>query len=230
MNLRCCMAGLVLALVGSGFCQATSLAIVNAGFEDPPLALGGSTSNTTPGWTGAPSIGAGNWYGVAHELFAAPEGVNSGYVRLPIAQKLGDVLSSNTQYTLSFWVAGDARPDHNPDAFRVELLASELTELNLTDLSKGTVLAELTGPIVAGQYQQHVLDYTALNGNPFLGQHLAIRLSQIVLLPNPDPLRPSSDYDDIQLTATLVPEPTGLVTVALGATIAIVGRWFRRRG
>ena|SRR3972149_669984 len=112
MKLRRCSAYLLLTIANTVHCQASSIAIMNAGFEDPPLALGGFTSNTIPGWTGAPPIG-------------------------------------------------------------VQL---------------------------------------ALDGNPLLGRQLAIRLSQIVLLPNPDPLVPVADYDDIQLLGLDRPTKRGRPT------------------
>ena len=165
-----------------------SIAIVNAGFENPLLGDNRFTNNAIPGWTGTDS-GATNNFGVFNPptfFFPAeaPEGQNVAYIeRGAIFQTLTDTLTPG-DYTLTVRV-GDSLID--PDSpFMVQLRAGS------------TVLAQTSTPGPAnGTFTMVTVNYSAGVGDPLLGQALEIRFIDNLSDKSSEPY-----FDSVQLIFT----------------------------
>lgn len=202
-----------------------------------------TTGGAVPGWqiydpngiiAGFPNAGftdaaVGVWNVPAAAYPAeAPQGSNVGYTYLfpstipvgsgvvGLSQTLANALSPNTSYTLMVDV-GNAQsysvPELNLDynlagfgGYRVDLmagtniLASDINSLNLAEGTFGT----------------STVSFTTGANNPFLGQPLAIRLTNLNQAAGTE-----VDFDNVRLDATAVPEPAStlglLVLGSLGA-------------
>jgi len=211
----------VAVLLSSAPVQSVPLSIQNPSFEDFVLADGGWMTeggglvgygwNTDPEpyTTGSLWVGAFNPNAAQHPG-GAPDGVNVAYSAGPtIYQTLGDVLTANTEYTLLVDIGYSIGASFM--GYHVRLLAG------------GSLLAEDNNSeaVWAGSFSTSVVTYTALPGDPLLGQPLEIRLD----IANPGEGN-ETNFDNVRLSA--IPEPTTALLLATGlAGLAVAGR--RRR-
>ena len=138
-----------------------------------------------------------------------PDGVNVAYSSGPtISQTLSDVLTANTHYSLMVDIGNVLYTDYG--GYNIGLYAG------------GSLIASdnNTIPVADGTFATAVVQYTALPGNPLLGQLLEIRL-------NTAGLGPDTDFDNVRLSATVVPEPvSSTLFIVGGATLGF--RRFRK--
>lgn len=219
MNRRLILLGVVsLAVLNGTSVRAVDLAITNAGFEDPALAVGIFTSGGIVGWSNSPGT-SGSWRpnSPSHFTTPVPEGGQVGYINsTSIAQGLTDTLQVGS-YDLSLQVG--RRVDGFVGNTTVQLFAGGTVANG--DVTGGTLLSSASlafANIVAGTFQPLTLNYVAAINDPSLGQNLAIRIvktsgSQI-------------DFDAVRLqsNAVTVPEsPTGIFA-AIGLIAFVVGK------
>jgi hypothetical protein len=186
--------------------SATSIVVLNPGFENPALTSGSfNTGNTITNWT-ATGVDTGVFHPVSSQLVPT-EGVQVGYSNNgSVTQVLSATLTANTAYTLN--VDFLSRKDCCPwPGARLDFIAGSTTEatLQLASLAPGAV-------------QTSTILFTPLPGDPNLGQPLAIRIAVI------NTGTGQIDFDNVRLDGTSLavvgtPEPgtTGL----LGAGIAL---------
>ena len=225
--------------------QAANIAIVNSSFEDT---TGQSVSNEftfgiPTGWTAydpsniIPNAGVfpGTLEPNGVDFFntTAPDGNRVGILfnstsqgdgEYGFIQTLGTTLSANTSYSLTAQVGNIASGNalngafFNLDEFpgyRVELLAG------------GVVIAldnnSLTIP--EAEFSLSTVNFITGAAHAQLGQDLAIRLVNTNIIPDGFTQATSPDlevdFDDIQLTATPVPEPSSILLSSLGFTILL---------
>jgi len=243
---------LVAGALASPLASAAPIAIANAGFEADAAANGAFVVLTPQGWSvyDPSSIidGASNAVGVIFpnvggEYFpgGAPEGNNAALVFLAggqaaeagLQQTLSATLQANTRYTLSVQVgniaSGTSLPGSSGGAgvffdldgfpgYRIDLMAG------------GTVLASddntLAGAIPEGEFRLSSFDFVTGLVHAQLGEELGIRLVNLKAPGTADVPNIEVDFDDVQLTASSVPEPS---TLALLLGAAIFGYARRRR-
>ena len=211
--LRISAAVIVLASVGGG--RADDIAIVNAGFEDPPLEEGDWTESA-PGWTngyyalqGDPSewlpTSPDHYAGCAHpetggEGYAAGaiQGTNVAYSfgedwgggeedEVGLGQVLSETLRPFTRYVLSVQVG-------NPLVNAVENGASE-GDHRIELLAGGVLLAYDSGPTPdSGEWEVCGLTYDSDDAHAQLGQSLEIRL-----IAEAPPTLFEVNFDDVHL-------------------------------
>jgi len=216
--------------------HAQSIIITNASFESPvtpSTTFSGSMSTAPPGWA-VYNLGATNnlrQFGVLNPtgtLFfpgGVPHGSNVGVVFLQnttsiaeagLQQTLSSTLQLNTTYTLQVAVgniARDPRPPFNAfnfngfPGYRIDLLAG--TTVIASDLN-------LLAP-AEGAFLTSTLNATIGDVRQFAGQPLGIRLVNL----NGSGIE--VNFDDVRLQATPVPEPTGLLLIAI-ATVGAAAR------
>ena len=172
---------------------ATSIPIVNPGFEADVLPPGGIL-NTISGWLATSGGGDGVFHPTAAQYpSGVPEGVNIAYVNLSgnfVRQVLAEALQANTSYRLE--VAVGRRMDEAFAGYRVQLLAG------------GVLLAEDNSSLTPapGQFLVSTVNYTAGASDPQLGRPLEIALRSPGVQAN---------FDDVRLTAgTCLPDATTL--------------------
>jgi len=232
-----------LGLFSSGFlcpsvASAVQVAITNPGFEDPVL-NDGISSPITPGWGGpyGPDYpGPPGFYGFGWSLNPstsdmnggnAPEGNNMGAaiqigeggnnIPTPLYQQTAALLTANTLYTLHVAVG---HPIPNAPTFGAPITYAGYTvELD----AGGSVLTmdNSSVSIAQGDYQYIDVTFTALPGDPQLGQPVVIQLSSPGLA-----TYNGAYFDNVTLTATPVPEPATIALFGLGV-IALID--IRRR-
>lgn len=199
----------VVLLVGSGYSPARGgfIPVVNAGFENPVVGEGLSSSGAVPGW-----VRLGTSFTIINPtavMFSgqAPEGENIAELAgaSSLTQTLSATLDVNTTYTLTAQV-GD-RTLLTFAGYSVELLAG------------GTVIASSTDAFVPanGTFSLATVTYTTGVADPHLGTTLGIRLRATDATFSG--LR-RTYFDDVKLfadtpgTPNPVPAPAGLVLVA----------------
>jgi len=210
------------ALLAASIAGAASIPVLNFSFETPAQVDGGFTSGSIPNWTGASSGGVFN--PTTTQLSPPTDGVQVGYINanfgtpLTISQLLSAILTVDTTYTLQ--VDFLARKDC--------CLPWGGSEIDL--VAGSTVLASSTtasGALAAGAIQTSTVTFTALSGDPHLGQTLEIR---IIDLGQVSTGQGQIDFDNVRLDASgavsTAPEPGSL---ALTVSVAALGVLFRRR-
>lgn len=217
--------------------RAAALVVTNPSFETPNTANGTFSGNSTTGPTGwgwsvynTGPTNSNRFFGVwdptgTPSFGAIPHGQQVGVVFLDDAlsleaglrQTLGDTLQLMTEYTLTVGV-GNFAPSPGGDpwnftgfpGYRVELLAGS------------TVLATDNNTLAPGEgiFQTSTVTFTTGGSHANAGQALAIRL---VSLNGPGV---EVNFDNVNLNAETVPEPTSLALLACGA---LLGLQVRRR-
>ncbi len=191
-------AALVLALVAP--LASAQLTIVNARFEEPAYGPGGFGSSGTPGWV--LHSGSGSW-GSFHPTmsswgYTAPEGKQLLYTNGVVCQQtLADVVEEGMTYTLEVDVVN--RPIYGSMKYIIQLVFGD------------TVVAqdvESLAPPVGGSLTS-TLTYTALAGDPLIGQSITIRLGGSGTQCN---------FDNVRLNG--VPNPGSLALIGLGGLVA----------
>jgi hypothetical protein len=173
----------------AGRVQASPIVVANPSFEVPVIAADGAVTNVgVVGWTLANAAFAFN----PTAANATPtDGTNVLFLQATgsASQTLAAVLTANTLYSLLVDVG--SRADFNFSfGYTVELLAGS------------TVLGTDNAPVPAsGTWAQASIQYTALAGDPLLGQALAIRLTNV-------PSGSSTTLmDNVRLDGSLVQPP-----------------------
>jgi hypothetical protein len=199
-------------------CTAASIPIVNAGFETPLLPNNSQTANSLPGWTGTDfsyeyNFGVFNPAGSVWMGGAAAEGFQHAYaVAGGIFQVLPALLAADTKSTVTGYVSDGPFPPYVGSSLQFRAGTAILAEGR--DPNSGT-----------NRWHPVTVEYTALAGDPNLGQPLAIHFYDLggtaVFL------------DDVKLEAvsvapSAVPEPGSWLTLAGGLTAAVLRRRYLR--
>jgi hypothetical protein len=184
--------------------RAGSIPIVNASFEDPVTS--GFTSSGATGWT-LSGTGGGVWNINADPLgfwtVPAPEGNQIGWLSpapapggpATYSQVLSSVLQADTTYTLTGEVG-------HPIGFG----ATNGTVYTVSLLAGTNVLASISGTGPEGSFAPFTVTFDS-HGSSFVGQSLEIELSSS---------KAQTGFDAIALTASAVPEPSGIFLLACG--------------
>jgi hypothetical protein len=241
-------------LIKAPVAKAVSLSINNPSFENPTIPPSQFTDELDffklgvnppiPGWqiydpngmiaaadpnTNYPKVGIGRTQAISLPG-GPPDGVNNAFVNLPpasvgigngvvgLTQTLTSTLTPNTTYTLkvdvgnlqSFILNGNAYDFNGFPGYRAEILAG------------GDVLAVDNNTLTPaeGKFLTSVVSYTASSNDPNIGKPLQIRLINIDTGPGTE-----VDFDNVQLDATDVPEPTstlGFLVVGAVGTISSI--------
>lgn len=179
--------------------------ITNFSFEDPAIAPGSFTTGSINGWNQI--SGSNSLYGVVYFTTTsvinptAIDGNQTAALREGsgiLGQTLGINLTANTPYTLSIWIG--ARTDFPYAGYTFGFFTSA-----------GTALVTETNAVtpVAGTWVNRILTFTALTGNPNLGQPLQIRFGET------EPSTSSQTVFD-KVTLDVVPEPSAVVLTIVG--------------
>jgi RHS repeat-associated protein len=159
--------------------SATPVAVTNPSFETPVLGAGQFATGNFPGWTVTGT--AGPYHPTAAQFpGGVPDGQNIAFDNGgTIAQVLSAPLTAATHYVLQVDVGESLDVGLAP--FSVELWA-------------GGLLASASTPLPAdGAFTTVTVTYDALDGSPFLGQLLEIRLISAGA---------QVSFDNVRLTAT----------------------------
>ena len=214
--------------------SADLITVANPGFEDTSgqTTFNEFTFGTPAGWTihdPVGAIGAGFFTGTLEpngvDFFngPAPEGIKvsilfnsagQGTGEYGYEQSLADVLTANTNYTLSVDVGNIASGFSQDGTFfdlsefpgyRVELLAGDQV---IASDNNSHAIAE-------GEFETATVQFTTGSSHALLGQALGIRLVNLNEIPDGFTQQNSPDlevdFDNVRLDATSIPEPTGLI-------------------
>ena len=190
---------------------AGPISILNHSFEDHGFLAEGGFDNVLNDWNGNSA------YGTMNPTAAQITGEDPGYVAWSngtnLSQVLGEVLTANMLYTLQVLVGDRSDEPFPASGYSVQLVAD------------GNILAEDNNTLtpIDGGFVESEVQFTALAGNPNLGENLEIHLNHLggvgqVL------------WDNVRLdaslaTATAVPEPGTATLVGIG----VLGLAFYRR-
>lgn len=188
---------LLLSLIANS-AFATPVSINNASFESQVLSDGAYVVGIA-GWSNS----SGGVFNATAAQFpgGVPDGQNFAWLNGGSAsQTLTANLTANSEYTLSVGVGErlDSSVSYKFPGYSVSLLAG------------GHVLAtesSLNPP--PGSFLTSTLHFTALSGNPYLGQSLAIQLTANGT---------QVEFDNVRLNVSPVPEPEiyGMMLMGLG--------------
>jgi hypothetical protein len=205
---------LLLAILALSFiaapAHADTIAITDPSFESPlvpPITGCGGTCAFTasiPGWMISPGGIAGQFQPGSSAFFTVPlpDGNTVAYSNgSTISQTLSATLAPNTTYTLSVDVG--RRVDASLTNFEIDLLAG------------GNIFAFQTfsNGFTPGTFALESLSFTT-GANVLPGQQLGIAFS------NPFPVQ--LNYDNVQLSASPVPEPGSLALLATGLGLFVL--------
>ncbi len=190
------------ALLCSASASATPVTITNPGFEAVALKVTGYVPYI-PGWNtgpGFPAESVGTFApGPRQYPGGIPEGNNVAYTKGPwISQVLPTTLQPGVIYTLMADVG-----------YRLDNSSGAFTGYTISLLAGNTVVASSSaGTPAAGQFITALASFTALAGDPLIGQTLQILLS--VNRPYPYQV----NFDNVRLDASVIPQsqaPTSAV-------------------
>lgn len=196
---------LALTLAASMSANAAPVSIVNPSFEHQVLADGAWTSGSGQMYGWIQSTGGVINPTTANFSNPVPDGNNTAWLNSSSAtQTLSTALTANMAYTLMVDV-GD-RKDGNFPGYRVSLWAGN------------NLLASESSLVPNDGFLTSTVNYTALAGNPFLGQALKIELHSNGIQVN---------FDNVRLDVSPVPEPETYALMLAG--LGLVGFAVRRR-
>ncbi|HPF37570.1 MAG TPA: hypothetical protein P5081_08485 [Phycisphaerae bacterium] len=213
---------LLMTLTTAPFAVAVDIPIVNAGFEDNPVAMGCFAVFTPNGWNifdPGGIQGGGDVVGGLHPAGgpyfpAAPEGDHVAIVFLQgdvggspmgLSQSLGETLQPNQRYTLSVEI-GDIASGTGPPpcdvfgffdldgfpGYQVQLLAG------------GGIIAQdensLAPLLDDGVFMETTIEVVIDDEHPLLGQQLEIRLINLNMIDTPEHPGIEVDFDNVRLT------------------------------
>ena len=243
-------------VLGSSSQAQQGLSIVNPGFEADVIAAGTFQVPIPQGWSVYDPTSIINQSNNAVGLIrptaglqtyfpgGTTEGNNAALVFLAgaepgeagLQQTLSSTLVANTRYTLTVDIgniasgtsvagsAGGGGVFYDLDGFpgyRLDLLAA------------GAVIGSdnnsLAGSVPEGEFRTASFNVDIGAAHPQLGQALSIRLVNLHA-PETVPGVPNIevDFDNVQLTATVIPEPSTLTLLALGAGCGLLRRKTRQ--
>ncbi|MBS1826335.1 MAG: PEP-CTERM sorting domain-containing protein [Acidobacteria bacterium] len=184
------------------------LTVANHSFESPTLGTVGGASGIISSWTGSVGSSSLTLRPSAAQLSGGPaDGLQVLYMNLGSRfQTLADVLTANTVYTLS--VAVGNRNDLS--------MASYLFTLEAGSTVIATASAPPNSIPADGDMDDVTISYTALAGDPLLGQALTIRLSHVVGTNDNHALYDNVRLDASAITTGDVPEPASMLLAAAG--------------
>jgi hypothetical protein len=206
-------------LVAVGALMGAPVPITNGNFETPALANDGDfTTGSITGWNHV--SGAGTVFGVTRLTTASitPRSIDGNQVAFlregtgVLGQTLAINLTANTTYTLNIWIG--RRSDIAFAGYTFGLFAGGAALVTETDAVTPT----------AGTWVNRILTFTALAGNPNLGQPVEIRFGETV----PSGLS-QTVFDSFSLDASPVPEPSTMSILLLGGAAIGGARVLRRK-
>ncbi len=191
---------LAMLLMVTAVASAESIAVVNAGFEDPAQDPGGWT-NTLPGWDGPTN--AGDSF-IEYINGFKSEGVNHlGMAQgAEVSQNLGVAVLPNTTYTLTVGVGrrnGSFTQAGNISAYGLYVGGDK--EAGGTLLAEGTYDAS---PLADLTYVDQTLTYTTGAAVPAGNLYISLRSAGVN----------RAHFDNVRLSA--VPEPSSMALGLLG--------------
>lgn len=225
----CLAVVVVCSLVVTG--QAMSIAISNSSFENPVQGDGGYGVAGVPGWTtaGGPAIGTqdadnGKYLGTSPNtpgtLPAPAAGLQFAYVEMggtsnltgTLSQTLGSYgITSNTQYTLD--VAVGQPLDATYSSYSVQLM-----------VNGNPVGTAVDPPAVHGAFVGATVSFSTGANDPLAGDNFTIVLTG-TSVGNATGAHAQVNFDNVQLFANTVPEPS---TISL-AVVGLAGMLLVRR-
>jgi hypothetical protein len=210
-NQRHLASGLLVAVLASSAASASragSIPVVNASFEEPSYAPNGFGPAT--GWVSSGPGGGGAFHPViGTSVNSVPDGVQVGYAgdfsnAGALFQDLGVGVVDGATYDLTLYVG--SRKEGTDATYLIELLAG------------GSTIGSVSGEVSTGTGDFFTVSLTATGAG---SGDLGIRLSQV----GPG----QTLFDELQLTASAVPEPSGLVMLSAGPLVLLMGYGWRRR-
>lgn len=206
---------LAAALLFSASALADSVTIANPGFEAVGLRPTGYVPYI-PGWntgTGFPAEAVGTFFpGAGQYPGGIPEGNNVAYTKGPwISQVLPTTLQPGLVYTLLVDVG-----------YRLDNSSGPFTGYTISLLAGNTMIASSSaGTPTPGNFITALASFTALAGDPLIGQTLQILLT--VNRPYPYQI----NFDNVRLDASAIPDLQGPQTPASQVpepgTLALIG-------
>jgi hypothetical protein len=199
---------------------ATIIPVTNHSFEANSVADGGFSQNAPTGWTKT-SGGAVSGYwnpqdgdypgSTAPGTLPAPaDGVNSMFVNGAtfgyMKQTTGEVIAAGKTYTMT--VAVGARLTGNFDADEILLRLGYGADNFLIPIADNTFGG--TANLTAGEFKDFSVSFTALEGETYIGQNLAVLMGIGLLGTN----TAAVEFDNVRLTA--IPEPSAALLGGLG--------------
>lgn len=189
----------------TGQVWGATIAVTNAGFEDPTLADGTITNFTVNGWTLSSSGVAGTWNPPTSAYPSeAPEGQNVSFVNGSgnfIVQDLNVFVTADLIYTLQVDVGKRLDLPGTNWNYSVDLIIAGTT-------GTSGILAQDFGTLSPspGQFLTSTVTYTAPSSGTPIGSELAIRLRNWST--------EQVNFDDVRLTA--IPLPAALYLFGSG--------------
>ena len=199
---------------------ATIIPVTNHSFEANSVADGGFSTNAPTGWTKTSGTASGYWNpqdgdypgSTAPGTLPAPaDGVNAMFVSgTPFGymkQTTGEVIAAGKTYTMT--VAVGARLTGNFDADEILLRLGYGADQFLTPIADNTFGG--TANLTAGEFKDFSVSFTALEGETYIGQNLAVLMGMSLF----DAANTAAvDFDNVRLTA--IPEPSAALLGGLG--------------
>jgi hypothetical protein len=225
MKINAWMSRLAFGLVVSGLTlasgRASSIAITNAGFEDPALAFGNFVQGSATGWVGNGPFGT--WYPttIANNGSGLFMGVPEGNQILVVSygdpsdvnQALGVTLQADTTYTLSYYVGR-----------RIDI---GLSQYSVSLRTNSSVLASDSGGSPdAGSFVLRTFSFTTGAAPADFGQQLSIDI-QATGLTAPSGAQAQAGFDLFTLDASTAsssstPEPASWILIFSGIAGAAI--------
>lgn len=191
-------AGLIVAAFAPT--ASAQFTIINSNFELPDYAPNQFGSTGTPGWEAV--AGGGSWGSFYPTMgtwgYVAPEGTQVLYTNSrTVQQTLIDVVEEGLTYTLEVEVVN--RPTFGSMNYIVELVFGD----TVVAFDHASLVPPVGGSLTS------TLTYTALAGDPLIGESITIRLGG-----------PGSqcNFDNVRLNG--VPSPSTLALVGIGGLFA----------